>query len=68
MDEPRNHGPVARLIALLGAVIGLGNLFLYLLITPMIGGSAVNGRIQNGHYYLAEHGRYTEVSRAHILA
>lgn len=63
IERTRSHGPVARLFALLGAVIGLGNLFLYLLITPMIGGSAINGRVQNGHYYLSEHGHYTEVSQ-----
>jgi hypothetical protein len=62
MDTSRSHGPVARLIALVGAAIGLGNLFLYLLITPMIGGSATNGGIRKGHYYLGEYGRYTEVS------
>lgn len=62
MKETDSHGPVARLFAFFGAAIGIGNLFLYLLITPMIGGSAASGRVRNGHYYLGEHGRYTEVS------
>ena len=28
-----------------------------------LGGDAVNGKMENGHYYLANHGRLTEVSR-----
>jgi hypothetical protein len=28
----------------------------------MIGGSAHNGKIENGRYYVGSHGRYTEVS------
>lgn len=29
-----------------------------------LGGDAVVGKVEGGHYYLASHGRYTEVSRA----
>jgi hypothetical protein len=30
----------------------------------VLGGSATNGKIENGHYYVGSHGRYTEVSRS----
>lgn len=30
----------------------------------MLGGDAVNGKIAGGHFYLAEHGKLTEVSEA----
>ena len=29
-----------------------------------LGGDALNGTVRNGHYYLGDHGRYTEVSKA----
>jgi hypothetical protein len=39
-------------------------LFLIVLgISMLLGGSAVNGRIMAGRFFLAEHGDYTEVSR-----
>ena len=28
-----------------------------------LGGDALNGKIEGGHYYLGEHGHFTEVSR-----
>src|SRR6266516_3997378 len=42
--------------------IGFANFLLFLTISQFIGGSALNGMIQNGHYFLGEHGRYVEVS------
>jgi hypothetical protein len=32
--------------------------------TSIVGGGASSGKIQNGKYYVANHGRYTEVSRS----
>lgn len=29
----------------------------------LYGGDALNGKVEDGHYYLASHGRYTEVSQ-----
>ena len=69
MSESRAYGPTARLIALIGMVIGYANLFLYLLITAMSGGSAAGARIRDGHYYFVQHGHYTQVSpRAYWLS
>jgi len=42
--------------------IGVVNFLLFALISAFIGGDAINGKIENGHYYLANHGRLTEVS------
>ena len=37
---------------------------IFFLVALKIGGDAVNGRIVNGRYYVASHGKYTEVSKA----
>jgi hypothetical protein len=42
--------------------IGVVNFLLFILISVLIGGDAVNGKVANGHYYLASHGKLTEVS------
>jgi len=45
-------------------VIYLGplNFISFLAIDFLIGGDAPNGKSENGHYYLNNHGTYTEVS------
>jgi hypothetical protein len=43
------------------AAIGLINVFVFLVISAFLGGVASD--IRNGHYYLNNHGRFTEVSR-----
>jgi hypothetical protein len=44
-------------------IIAIINFFAYLVMTTRLGGDAVNGKFENGHYYLANHGRLTEVSK-----
>ena len=39
------------------------NFLAYVLISLHLGGDAVNGKIDSGHYYLGSHGHYTEVSQ-----
>ena len=39
------------------------NFFAFATVTTRMGGSAGNGKIENGRYYLGEHGHYTEVSQ-----
>ncbi len=46
--------------------LGVINFAVFFVVALIIGGDAVNGYAANGHYYLASHGRYTEVSR-HIF-
>lgn len=43
-------------------VIAIINFTLFVIIAIVIGGDAVNGRIEGGHYYLANHGQLTEVN------
>jgi len=42
--------------------IAIINFLLFVFIAIMIGGDAVNGHAENGHYYLANHGQLTEVN------
>jgi hypothetical protein len=45
------------------AVIALPNFIVFVIVALSIGGDALNGKIENGRYFLAYHGVYTEVSR-----
>jgi hypothetical protein len=36
---------------------------IFIIISLIAGGDAVNGKIENGHYYLCSHGKYTETSK-----
>ena len=48
-------------------VFNLVNFLAFLGVAKKIGGDAINGKIEHGHYYLASHGHLTEVS-AHLFA
>jgi hypothetical protein len=43
------------------AAIAFGNFILFIIISQFLGGT--DPHAVNGHYYLNEHGRFTEVSR-----
>jgi len=47
--------------------LGLLNFFLFFVAAVYLGGDAVNGKIEGGHFYLMSHGRLTEVSE-HVFA
>src|SRR5262245_5893722 len=56
-------------------VIAFVNFTVFWIVAGRIGGDAMSGKIENGHYYLCNHGKYTEVtpsvwhySRAHIIS
>ena len=53
-----------RKIAAALVILPFVNFFLYALIAEILGGDAVNGKVDGGRYYLGLHGQYTEVSRA----
>src|SRR5690348_3975110 len=44
-------------------ILALVNFLTYIIVAGTHGGDAWNGHIQNGKYFVASHGRYTEVSR-----
>ena len=51
---------------LCGLVIAIGilNFLAFAITATSLGGDAINGRSENGHYYLSSHGKSTEVSEA----
>ncbi len=42
--------------------LGCLNFIVFFIVAIAIGGDAVNGKIVGGHFYLANHGKLTEVS------
>jgi hypothetical protein len=44
--------------------VGIVNFAAFFIAALYLGGDAINGKAQNGRYYLGSHGRYTEVSEA----
>jgi hypothetical protein len=45
-------------------LIGLANFVAFAVVALWLGGDAINGKCESGHFYLANHGKYTEVSEA----
>jgi hypothetical protein len=63
----RNRTPMPRRARSVGAtllVVGVLNIILLGVIGLYLGGHAGFGRVEGGHYYVAAHGQYSEVSRA----
>jgi hypothetical protein len=40
------------------------NFIAFYIVSSLIGGDAINGKIEYGQYFLGEHGRFTQVSQA----
>jgi hypothetical protein len=47
--------------------LAIVNFFTFVAIAMCLGGDALNGTARDGHYYLMQHGVYTEVSRPVFL-
>ena len=47
--------------------ITLFNFFVFMGVSLYLGGDGLNGKKMAGHYYVADHGQYTEVSYAVFL-
>lgn len=45
-------------------IMGLVNFAVFMAAAIYLGGDAVNGKVENGHYYLMNHGSHTEVTKA----
>lgn len=55
------------MIRLLRGVLGIVwvvDFTAYVAVAFVIGGDAINGKMDHGHYFLASHGKLTEVSQA----
>ena len=44
--------------------VSIANFAAFAIVAAILGGDAVSGKIQDGHFYLGSHGKYTEVSQA----
>jgi hypothetical protein len=51
-------------LALIAIVVGFVNFFGFMAESAALGGDGLNGYARDGHYYVASHGSYTEVSEA----
>lgn len=51
-------------LLILVLVLPVINIAVYVTVAGYLGGDAINGRVDDGRYFLGSHGKYTEVSRA----
>lgn len=51
-------------LAVAVVVLGFVNFFWFMAASSALGGDALNGHVTDGHYYVASHGTYTEVSES----
>ena len=61
--ERARGGPIPAWLLYAIGIVAVMNFASFVIIAQVIGGDAVNGHQAAGHYYLANHGRLTEVSR-----
>ena len=48
-------------------IVAIVNFAVFVIVALRIGGDALNGTVENGHYLLYSHGTYTEVSHGVFL-
>jgi hypothetical protein len=51
-----------QIVGLVLFVLGMLNFLTFVAVDATIGGDALNGKTENGHYFVMDHGHYTEVS------
>jgi hypothetical protein len=56
--------PLPKWLAYAAGIVAIVNFGAFVLIAESIGGDALNGHAVQGHYFLSNHGRLIEVSRA----
>ncbi len=54
--------PVLAVVAVVILAMTVYGLVTFVAETQQLGGDALNGHVQDGRYYVADHGRYTEVT------
>ena len=57
-----SHSSCCRLCLCRLQVVGILNFVIFLFVAIIIGGDAISGHAAAGHYYVANHGKLTEVS------
>jgi hypothetical protein len=60
MDKKKLYGRICLALV----VVAVVNFISYSVVGAMIGGEALNGKSDGGHYFLFDHGKLTEVSHA----
>jgi len=53
-----------RFVGIILIIICVLNIVVFFVVGALIGGDAINGKVENERYFLGDHGHYTEVSRA----
>lgn len=56
-----DYGKIETMKKLLG-YLAMANFVCFFAVAIYLGGDALNGKSENGHFYLSSHGRLTEVS------
>ncbi len=64
VTKTRIQSSRAKLILSLSGALTLFNFFAFIGIGAYFGGSAMNGYVRDGHYFLCAHGGCSEVSRS----
>jgi hypothetical protein len=66
---------IVNVVAIIAFVVGVSNYGIWLKESLDLGGNALSGEVRDGHYYVANKGRYVEVapdvwehSRVHTLS
>jgi hypothetical protein len=62
LDEKKSTSHFKDYLSMILILGWFFNFIAFVAIAMYLGGDALNGKIENGHYYLANHGIYTEVS------
>jgi hypothetical protein len=52
------------MLAIMAAGLAVLNFLIFMAIASYLGGDALAGKVEDGHYFVASHGHYTEVSQA----
>jgi hypothetical protein len=64
IDRRVRGGPIPAWLVYATGIVALINFVSFIGIADYLGGDALNGHQAGGHYFLSNHGKLTEVSRA----
>ena len=53
-----------QMLSLMAAALAVLNFLTFMSIASYLGGDALGGKVEDGHYFVTSHGHYTEVSHA----
>lgn len=53
---------LARTLLIAGIVVGVANFVAFCISASLLGGDAISGKVDAGRFFVASHGKFTEVS------